>query len=156
MDAVPCDKHSSVCIADPVIRCAVVVLDRLAVAVGTYRAFRDRLSCFDCKHRITQQERDATGCLARDDRLARARRCAGVGRHLGRAFTVRKRRERKPGRLCHILQKHRVAALADIGGRRVDDRTAMLDLDVGTAASGSPTPRFFIAQAMPACPSFFS
>ena len=142
----------------------VVVLDLDAVAMRAHRGGRRRLAGLDANHGIAQQEGGTAHGLAGHDRLARARRGAGVGSVLGGARAIGNAAQRQTAGLGNVLQKDGVAALADVGRGGVDHGAAILDANLAATGIGqaslprplsgrpTPTPAFFMAQAMPAWP----
>ena len=114
----------------------VVVLDLDAVAMRAHGSIGCGLTGLDANHGIAQQEGGAAHGLAGHDRLARARRGAGVGSVLGGALAVGNAAQRQTACLGNVLQKDRVAALADVGRSGVDHGHAVLDADLAAAGIG--------------------
>ena len=114
----------------------VVVLDLDAVAMRAHGSVGCGLAGFDANHGIAQQEGGTAHGLAGHDRLARARRGAGVGSVLGRALAVGDAAKRQAACLGNVLQKDGVTALADVGRGGVDHGHAVLDANLTAAGIG--------------------
>ena len=114
----------------------VVVLDLDAITMSAHRSIGCMLAGLDVKHGIAQQEGGTAHGLAGHDRLTRARRGAGVGSVLGRALAIGDAAKRQAACLGNVLQKDRVAALADVGRGSIDHGHAVLDANLAAAGIG--------------------